>query len=92
MLTIAKELITLGYMVTFVTGSAYKEAIEDTGALLVPIEGAGDFTEKEMATQAWWEVSSLQQHSDFQFLHCRSANSYVPYHSSTFVDISPRIA
>jgi UDP:flavonoid glycosyltransferase YjiC (YdhE family) len=51
---IGKELVTRGYEVTFVTGSAYQKPIEATGASLVPLEGYGDYTEAEMDTK--WPI------------------------------------
>jgi UDP:flavonoid glycosyltransferase YjiC (YdhE family) len=43
MRTIAKELVTRGYEVCFVTGSGYRQYVEEIGASFVPVEGYGDF-------------------------------------------------
>jgi UDP:flavonoid glycosyltransferase YjiC (YdhE family) len=43
MRTIAKELVTRGYEVCFVTGSGFRQYVEEIGALFVPVEGYGDF-------------------------------------------------
>jgi UDP:flavonoid glycosyltransferase YjiC (YdhE family) len=45
---IAKELITRGYKVTFVTGSEYEERIKEIGATFVPLSGTADMTEKRI--------------------------------------------
>lgn len=45
------ELITRGYEVTFVTGSAYRETIEEIGASFVPLSGYADFTEVDIPTR-----------------------------------------
>ncbi|MFI2362404.1 glycosyltransferase [Promicromonospora sp. NPDC019610] len=42
MLTVAKDLIARGHDVTFVTGSAYREVVEATGATFAPVAGAAD--------------------------------------------------
>jgi hypothetical protein len=43
MRTIAKELVSRGYEVCFVTGSGYRHYVEEIGASFVPVEGYGDF-------------------------------------------------
>ncbi|CZR52954.1 related to N-glycosyltransferase [Phialocephala subalpina] len=46
---VATALIGRGYDVTVLTGSDYKEKIEDIGATFVPLEGKADLTEAIMA-------------------------------------------
>ncbi|KAL6918632.1 hypothetical protein FSST1_010127 [Fusarium sambucinum] len=43
MLAIAEQLITRGYDVCFVSGSGYRQQVEETGASFVSVEGYGDF-------------------------------------------------
>ncbi|KAK4188781.1 UDP-glucosyltransferase A1 [Podospora australis] len=43
MLAIAKQLVVQGYTTCFVSSSAYRQQIEKTGALFVPVQGYGDF-------------------------------------------------
>ncbi|KAG9240604.1 putative UDP-glucuronosyltransferase 2A3 [Calycina marina] len=45
---IAKELLSRGYEITFVTGSPYRQQLEDMGCSFVSLEGDGDQTEKDI--------------------------------------------
>jgi UDP:flavonoid glycosyltransferase YjiC (YdhE family) len=45
---IARLLIVRGYDVTFLTGSDFKQRIEDIGATFVSLEGLADVTEERL--------------------------------------------
>jgi UDP:flavonoid glycosyltransferase YjiC (YdhE family) len=49
---IGKDLIARGYEVTFITGSTYKNLIENIGATFITLEGRADFTEADIDTVA----------------------------------------
>ena len=51
---IAKELVARGYEITFITGSAYRQIIEEIGARFIPLSGYGDFTEADIPTR--WPI------------------------------------
>jgi len=42
MLAVSRDLVARGHDVTFVTGTAYREAVEATGASFAPVAGAAD--------------------------------------------------
>ena len=57
---IAKELVARGFEVTFVTGSAYKESLEEIGCDFVPLIGYSDYTEKDFGKLPF-SVSGIAQ-------------------------------